>query len=228
MMVNSLKESFLYIKDRLKVIGKQKIFCIGHNKTGTTSIKRALADHGYLLGDQRKAELLIDAYKERDFISIINYCKTALAFQDVPFSLYYTYVALDQAFPGSKFILTQRDSAEQWYNSLVRFQTKKFGVEGNLPTKQDLIKANYRFKGFVYKTKNLYYGVSDNDLYNKEKLINYYNTHNSLVKEYFRFRPHDLLVLNVSNKGSYQQLCEFLGKQPLYDNFPWENKTENI
>jgi len=221
----SLKSEFHERLNRLRVIGKNKVFCIGHNKTGTTTIKTALKDLGYILGNQAKAELLLNDYKDRNLKKVIDYCKTAEAFQDVPFSLYYTYVALDQAFPNSKFILTVRDSPEQWYNSVIKFQSKKFGKNGNLPTKSDLLNAIYRYSGFVYKTKNIYYGVSDEDLYNKDKLIDYYTTHNKLVEEYFRFRPNDLLKINVSDKESYNKLCKFLNKKPLYPTFPWENKT---
>lgn len=93
---------------RFRPIAKQKVFCIGRNKTGTTSLKKALSEFGYLIGDQRAAERLIDAYAIRDFGPIMSYCETAEAFQDVPFSWPYTYVVLDQAFPNSKFILTVR------------------------------------------------------------------------------------------------------------------------
>ena len=83
-----------------------KVFCVGRNKTGTTSLDVALRELGYLMGDQREAEWLIDAYAARDFKPIVEYCRSAEAFQDVPFSYPYTYVVLDQAFPESKFILT--------------------------------------------------------------------------------------------------------------------------
>ena len=39
------------------VAGKQKIFGIGHNKTGTTSLQKAMIDLDYIIGDQRQAEL---------------------------------------------------------------------------------------------------------------------------------------------------------------------------
>ncbi|NNK80793.1 MAG: hypothetical protein HKO93_04780, partial [Flavobacteriales bacterium] len=63
-----------------------KIFCIGANKTGTTSVEKALIDLGYRMGDQKKALHLIEDYKRREFKPIIRFCKTADAFQDAPFS----------------------------------------------------------------------------------------------------------------------------------------------
>jgi len=111
------------LKDRLnliKVYGKPKIFCIGLNKTGTTSLKKEMILQGFVVGNQRKAELLFDDWVQRDFRRIIRYCRTAQFFQDEPFSCPYTFIAMDQAFLGSKFILTIRDDAEQWYNSLIK------------------------------------------------------------------------------------------------------------
>ena len=37
-----------------------KIFCIGQNKTGTTSLKKAFEELNFIVGNQRKAEILYD------------------------------------------------------------------------------------------------------------------------------------------------------------------------
>jgi len=36
-----------------------KIFCVGFNKTGTTTLEATLKEFGYFMGDQVKGELLI-------------------------------------------------------------------------------------------------------------------------------------------------------------------------
>lgn len=118
------------IKGIIRSAGKPKIFCIGKNKTGTTSLKAAMAELQYRVGVQRDAELLIHDWAIRDFRRIVRYCRSAEFFQDVPFSYPYTFIAMDQAFKGSKFILTVRDNPEQWYNSLVKFHSKLFGEGG--------------------------------------------------------------------------------------------------
>jgi len=76
------------------------------------------------------------------------FCRTAQAFQDMPFSLSFTYMALDKKFRESKFILTARDSSGQWYESLVRSHSKLFG-NGNLPDTNDLKNADYCYKGYM-------------------------------------------------------------------------------
>lgn len=68
---------------------------------------------GYKLARQSKTEMFLDDWAERKFDRIVKYCKTADAFQDVPFSLDYTYQVLGYAFLGSKLILTVRNSAEE-------------------------------------------------------------------------------------------------------------------
>ena len=208
-------------------MSKTKIFCIGANKTGTTSVEKALIDHGFKMGNQSKAQNLIENYKNRDFKSIIKYCKTAEAFQDAPFSWHYTFMFLDQAFPYAKFILTVRDNEEVWYKSIVSFQTKLFGKNGDIPTKEDLSQAHRTSKRTVWDNMNVRHELDEKDPYNKDMLVNYYLTHNKAILDYFRFKDN-LIVINLAENNVYQRYCDFLGLKPLYDNFPWENKTSEL
>ncbi|WP_347835069.1 sulfotransferase [Gracilibacillus sp. JCM 18860] len=206
-----------------------KIFCIGRNKTGTTSLEKAFKDLNYKVGNQRDAEKLLINYIEHDFESIVNYCNTAEVFQDVPFSWPDTYKHIDKAFPGSKFILTERDSSEQWYNSITKFHSKKFADGKRIPTKKDLINATYIFKGQPWLVHKHIYGITDENTYDKEIMIRNYEKHNAEVKEYFKDRPDDLLVINISQKDAFKKFCEFLKiESPPYNDFPWENKTSDI
>ncbi len=54
-------------------------------------MEAALKGLGYRVGVQRDAELLMDDWAIRDFRRIVAYCRTADAFQDVPFSVGFTY-----------------------------------------------------------------------------------------------------------------------------------------
>lgn len=201
---------------------KPKIFCIGRNKTGTTSLKKAFEDLGYLVGYQRPAERLAPFYHQRNFKPIIEYCKTARVFQDVPFSWPETYKFLDEAYPDAKFILSVRDSSEQWYDSLVRFHTKRYG---RVPEIEDLKKSTYVWKGWSYENFLARRDIKKIKPLDKTTLVKEYEKHNQDVIEYFRDRPNKLLVINLSDSGSYKKFCRFLGVLPLYENFPWENKT---
>lgn len=212
----------------LRSLGKQKIFGIGLNKTGTTSLKVAMDELGFIVGHQRTGEKLMEDWIKRNFKPVVKYCKTAQFFQDAPFSKPYTYVVLDHEFPNSKFILTVRDSAEQWYNSLTKFHAKKWGKDGRLPTKEDLKQASYIEKGWAWKMNRISYNTPESDPYKKDVLIKFYEDYNTSVKEYFRHRSYDLLVINVAQDGAYKELCDFLECEPVRDEFPWKNKTKKV
>jgi hypothetical protein len=219
------------LKNKIKrklVKGKTKYFCVGRNKTGTTSLKKAFENLGFIVGDQRKAEILYDRYYFKGvFEPIIEYCKTAQVFQDVPFSYPETYKYLDRAYPNSKFILTIRDNPEQWYNSVTKFHAKLFGKNGRIPTVEDLRNATYIYKGYPYNTIRAH-GTTEDDPYNKEIMINHYKKHNDDIIEYFKDRPEDLLVINIADNNSYQDFIDFLGVDSPYNSFPWKNKTSEI
>jgi hypothetical protein len=202
---------------------RAKVFCIGRNKTATTSLKKALQDLGYKVGDQATAELLIHEYAQRNFRPIVEYCRTADAFQDIPFSLPYTYQAMDYAFPKSKFILSIRDSEDEWYHSLIRFHQKRLKLERGL-TKEDFVNDPYRYKGFVWDANRIVYGTPEDDPFNEEILKAHYLKHNEEIVRYFKFRD-DLLVINLKELGAYSKFCAFLDAEPVYDRFPVLNQS---
>lgn len=209
----------------IRIKNKPRIFCIGRNKTGTTSLKKALSEFGYIIGDQVKAELLMKEYKNYNWKPILEYCKTAEAFQDVPFSSPYTWLILHEHFPNAKFILTYREP-EKWYKSITSFHSKLFTESIRTPIKKDLQEAEYRYKGFVWEINRAVYKTPENDIYNKEELIENYNAHNYSVMHYFKDNPN-FLAIDVSEKNSYQQLALFLGKKPIHDSFPHLNRTSS-
>ena len=204
---------------------KQKIFCIGLGKTGTTSIQKFYTEHGLETGDQNAGERLLHTYLKRDFSPIISLCHTAEAFQDVPFSLPFTFQTLDQTFPNAKFILTVRNSATEWYESLVRFHSKRLTDGKRVPAKEDLKNDNYSYPGFNWEATKFVYNIPDEDPYNQEILTSFYRRHNQNVEDYFRYRDN-FIKINVANDADYARLCSFLELKSTADKFPWENKSK--
>ena len=192
-----------------------KIFVIGRNKTGTTSLQQALSELGYRVGNQYLAESLLEDWGIRDFRKLVHYCHRSDAFQDVPFSYHYTFQAMDAAFPGSKFILSVRGSEEEWYESLIGFAAMIFEKrtgERRVPTVEELKQAPYHREGFAWRKRQLFgIGLNSDEAYPEKELKAYYTRHNDIVIDYFRNRPNDLLVLNVAEPDSMKKLCEFLG-----------------
>lgn len=202
----------------------RKVFCIGRNKTGTTSLAAALKNAGLQVGSQPIGERLIHDWSIRRFDRIVRLCKSAQAFQDIPFSLPYTFEIIDFCFPGSKFILSVRRNEDEWYESLIRFHTKIVG-KGRVPTPDDLKNFSYQHKGWVWNTMQLVYGIDENTLYDEHIYKRHYRKHNESVLEYFQHRADDLLVINLADEQAESNLATFLGVANSQGLLPHLNRT---
>jgi hypothetical protein len=203
---------------------KTKVFCIGHHKTGTTSLESILCQLGYKMGSQENGEMLIKDWAKRDFKNIVKLCKTADAFQDFPFSVDFTFAVLDYAFPKSKFILTVRETKDQWYESLTNFHASLVG-NGKLPTADELKTFKYRYKGFIWDAQKLIYGINEATLYDYKIYTDQYEMHNANVKEYFKYRSDDLLVVSLSEVDAMERIYGFLGFKFNGEKMPHLNKS---
>lgn len=220
---NILKRQIDDLLWALKEPSSQKVFCIGKNKTGTTSLEYVLKELGFKLGDLPSAEALFEAYAKQNWKPIIAFCGTAQAFQDVPFSWPDTWKELVRVYPDAKFILTYRDE-EAWYRSLTSFHSKHFADGKRIPTKQDLQNATYRYKGFAWEVNRMLYNTPEEDPYHRETLIKHYNDYNNEILAFFR-NNSNFIAIDVSMPDSYQRLCRFLNKEPVRADFPHLKKT---
>jgi len=191
---------------------RRKVFCIGRNKTGTTSMAQALSSLGYSIGNQSTGESLFESWLQRDYAPIIDFCRSADAFQDIPFSLDDTYKALDRAYPDARFVLTTRTSPEEWLRSLVRFHAGILGIIGT-PTIRHLKDWTYRGEtGWLWKVQRHIFDIRDEqDLYEPGRYLATYQKHIDDVTLHFANRHGKLLVLNVADSRSMPALCDFLG-----------------
>ncbi|QNI69791.1 sulfotransferase family protein [Cyanobium sp. NS01] len=161
---------------------RSKLFCIGFHKTGTTSLERALEYLGYRVIGRRRLKGLHSHHELLE--ACCNLVPRYNAFQDNPWPLFYR--ELDARFPGSKFILTVRPP-EAWLQS----QVKHFGSK--VSTMRQWIYGKGCSKG------------------NEGVYLKRYNEHNAEVIDYFRDRPRDLLVLDLTAGAGWPELCNFLG-----------------
>jgi len=196
-----------------------KVFVVGRAKTGTTTLSAALDRMGFVMGNQRQAELLVDEWRSQRFESLLQYVKTADAFQDAPFGFPGTFRLLDQAFPDSKFILSVRDP-EQWFASLVNHHASGVGLRVDLENfaraddemRQRIREWSYVNPGWVYRNQLDVNGAeSEEGLYDREIYLTQFRKHNDSVREYFRDRADDLLELDVSQHLTTDRLVSFLG-----------------
>lgn len=169
---------------------------MGFQKTGTTSLGLALEKLGYqVCGYSPFREFA----KNEDF-DVAAFQQKALelseqydAFKDSPWPLFYK--EMDERYPGSKFILVERDK-DKWIKSVV----DDFGKYPN-------------------SIRNYTYGVPV-PTGNEDIFIRRFERHCAEVRDYFDARPEDLLDINL-DKGevNWENICSFLG-EPLPDT-PW-------
>lgn len=175
-------------------MSRQKVFCIGLGKTGTTSLKESLRILGY-----RTIRLTLDWQGTNDFDAALPGVSAAM------------YRDLDAAIPGSKFILTVR-AVDRWLKSIEHDFERKKGV-----TKD---RADER-----HKLQMLIYGTEDFD---KEKFRQAYLEHERKVLDYFRDRPDDLLVFDITTNADWDRLCAFLNVPVPEVPFPYVNKAAEL
>lgn len=203
-----------------------KIFVVGMNKSGTTTLRKVLAELGFLVGEQSVAEELIHDWARRNFSSLVDFIDRsgAQVFQDVPFSLDFTYQALDMRYPGSKFILTERVSADIWFRSIKRFHARVFTDGAEVATMADLKRHR---NGWAWDVMRSAFFITDpvTQLYNKSYFEDIYKRHNENVRSYFHDRPEDLLCLTVGKDGALRDLHEFLGEPYSGGELPIQNET---
>lgn len=182
-------------------MSRPKVFGIGLNKTGTSSLHQALELLGYRslhFGGLETHERVLRAMDDRK--PMLEYLDPEPdAISDVVAVIYYFYLA-DLQYPGSKFILTLRDM-DDWLDSRRRH------VERNQQAKES---GEY---GGDFLTVDL-------DIWAEE-----YRRHESVIRTYFANRPQDLLCFKPVD-GDWGPLCEFLGKPAPDVPFPWENRYE--
>lgn len=183
----------------------QKIFGIGFQKTGTSSLNRALSMLGYnaaggiRINHPKGVSIPPPLTKENVLPVALAHAAKADAFSDNPWPLLYR--ELDAAFPGAKFVLTVR-APDEWLNSMVRH----FG-----DTPNDMMQWIY---GAPYPKKN------------EKRCLQVYAAHNDAVRTYFAARPKDFLELDFARGDGWPELCTFVKVPVPSAPFPHDNAAD--
>ena len=124
---------------------------------------------------------------------------------DIPAA--YHYKKLDKIFPNSKFVYTVR---ENWVEEVESYFLRKKGRVNQGKDQLDL-------------RKNVYGSVDwDRKLYGEA-----YERHDADVREYFKNRPDDFLVVDIVGGDSTIPLKKFLGIQSDIVEYPKSNARKN-
>lgn len=220
---------------------RPKVFCIGYNKTGTTTMERVLKNFGYRVPSQRKQERrVVEELYRGNHVPLYTLCKKYDAFQDMPFSRDVTYAVVDAMFPGSKFILTVRDS-DEWFASTVRFHLQSIFKLAGVEKLEDFNELSFKDKDIYIRKnylQNVYkrFAVSVIDhqvrydwslVYNKAHRIEQYERRNEEIVKHFQDRQNQLLVLDLSKEKDNSKIVEFLNlSRKFIDTLPHLNRTQ--
>jgi hypothetical protein len=170
---------------------QQKVFCVGFQKTGTTSLQYALSLLGYRVAGIFSVKDLNDFDQAR--AHALDLMQGFDAAGDNPWSVLFR--DLDVAFPGSKFILTTRDP-NRWYESAC----EHFGAGGT-------------------QIREWIYGAAS-PKENRTAYIDRLERHAAEVRTHFAGRTADFMEFDVAKGDSWGKLCNLLGKPVPRRNFP--------
>lgn len=174
-----------------------KIFNIGFNKSGSTSLTKAMEILGYraihykhddvMLVDVIEANIkngnkLLAGLEQYDFFS---------DFSGRPF-----LKELDKQYPGSKFILTIRE-LNAW-----------------LESREKHVKRNQQNPNYKYNFLKV-----DKDEWKKSR-----ESALLMLKKYFKNREKDFLIIDICAGDRWEKLCSFLSKPLPKEPFPFLNK----
>ena len=148
-MISRIKEFLLKIKFEIAFLFSKpaytpKIFCIGYNKTGTTTIGKSLEILGYR-NSSFNQKVWREYYKKGDIDSLINYTSKFESFDDLPWLLADIFPIMDERFPNSKFIYLERE-AEAWKRSFYNWAYKH---NGEYPDMEKSFNSYQDHKSFV-------------------------------------------------------------------------------
>ncbi len=203
---------------RLQLFGQSalrqstKIFCIGRNKTGTTSLQAFFSQAGFRVAPQVAGEKLIynSGFEPDD--KFWQWVDSYEVFQDAPFSWTWLIPELIQRYPDARFILSVRDG-DDWFESLVNHQFEHLG----LPTTASNEAIIERMKADTYVAPGYFYAAyvkqhgepGSEPMYQREKMVSTTRHHNQEAQQLI---PSDqLLTLDLSEHATTGLLCDFVG-----------------
>lgn len=183
---------------------RMKVFGIGLNKTGTTTLNYCLRSLGYRhLTHNAKALTDWTQGRKDDVFALIDQYDS---FDDWPYPLMYR--ELHARYPEAKFILTVRRDAKSWLRSL-----KKHSLNTS-PTRHH---------------RKMAYGF-DYPFGHEQHHIDFYHNHNASVKAFFEEKGEQdrLLTLCWENGDGWRELAPFLGVPEPDEAIPRANEARPI
>jgi hypothetical protein len=185
-----------------------RVFAIGLNKTGTSSVREALVLLGVQPIPSAQAvvrEGLVDAVlRDGDRERALAFARRYRVLGDRPWNVGDMYRRLHERFPDSRFVLTVRDE-ESWWRSVSHWVEHK-------PHMRDVYALH--LGGGVFE---------------RERFLAHYRAYREEVLGYFReVAPDRLLVMDPERGDGWDLLCPFLGVSIPSRPFPHANRQRYL
>lgn len=205
---------------------QRKIFCVGMNKTGTTSIERLMRQWHYDVAPQWAGERIFDMAGLHLDGTLFDWIDRYEAFQDVPFSFARIVPDLVARYPGARFILTIRNS-EEWFASLKNHHFNLLRLPADAPPFRiaaALDACPYISPGYLGRiVRSLFDIPSDKMLYDRDYHITMLAAHDSAVRS--AVPPDRLVEVDLAQERNTARLCAALGLPPnAVTRFPHANR----
>ena len=190
---------------RLRPASDRKVFGIGLPKTGTKTLGNCFEELGF---KHRSFDMGLAAQAKRNELEpVLAEAAKYETFEDWPW--FFLYRELDQRFPGSKFVLTLRKDVDAYLTSLKKHH-ERYGLR-----RPDFVKPFWWDDVFGFPP----------DQWDYEQSARRYEEHNKAVREYFKDRGGDLLVVCWEIGDGWDPLCRFLNKPSPGKPFPHQNRA---
>ncbi len=206
-----------------------RVFCVGRNKTGTSTLGRVLGELGYRVAPQIQGERLIFKAGMRADERFWSWVQNYEAFQDLPFSAAWFLPKLVQRFPEDRYILTVRDP-DDWFESLRNHHFQHLGLEPNCDgalIRQRIEADTYVAAGYFASVLRAAYGdLPDDLLYDRSTFISAMLNHNDTVRAIVP--SNNLLEIDLSQHVDTKAICTFLDLPDyMVSSLPRENQRRS-
>jgi len=184
---------------------KPKVFGIGLNKTGTTTLGSILIDLGY---KHRSCDRnMLKDYRAGNLLKVKSKIDKYESFEDWPYPLMYKELWNWYGDKNARFVCTKRDNSSVWFNSLTKHSRDT--------------------KPFTHCRKMVFglaYPTTDEEFHR-----NFYDDHLDKVEAFFSTeeRKDRILFLNWRDHDAQSKLAEFLNQPKSKINIQHKNKSSD-
>ncbi|MBB4301200.1 hypothetical protein GGD81_000215 [Rhodobium orientis] len=185
---------------------KFKVFGVGLQKSGTSTLRECLGLLGYDIARLHK-RVFFDARAGR-MEAVLPHLDAHEAFTGLAPPYLYE-VGLERYGKAMRAVLTTRRSPEKWLNSLISHFERR-SVFGN--------KLNLDVYGYLYPVGR------------EEEFIAYYEAHNQRVRDFFARQGASDQFLEIcwETGDGWKELCDFLEEPVMEGGVPHSNRTADL